>query len=300
MKNLSQKQLGSSRYPHSANLFKFTHMVLSHQKEGRVNNKDIGLILDFKPSDCSHWKRGTKNIKTVTDLNKIAEYLNVDNALIYDMASGEMGFEEACFEWMETQGILELPDILAEIPRRQLVASHKKILDFVNALHKQAQFSSPPLFLPEAMRYFPYISTQPTTLTDKLTRIHRVRSTHYRIQYKQGTLTPQARLSMAKDLARIVLDTERVRYPELGEYSENTIEYEKLLFASELLCPKFLLAKELPQLDHSLNLNSEISKLFWVPKYLANYQLRGLLHDKFIASKPYSSIESKSSDQSSS
>lgn len=289
MKPLSKRDTGPAnyKYPNSVNLFKFTRMVLSHQKEGRVNNKDIGLILNFKPSDCSHWKKGAKNVKAVTDLNQIADSLGVDNSLIYDMAAGELNYEEACFEWLETQNIIELPEILADIPRQHLVSSHKKILDFVDMLHKKASFTAPPLFLPEVIRFFPFISIQQADVYNALTRRDRVRS-RYRIRYKQGSLNPQTRLAIAKDLARILLEYERMRYPELGEYSENTIGYEMLLFTSELLCPKFMLHKELSDLDPKLNLITEVSKLFWVPKCLANYQLRGFLHEKFILGKTMS------------
>lgn len=274
------------KHPNSVNLFKFTHMVLSRQKERRISHKDIGQILNFKPSDCSHWKKGVKNIKAVHDLNKIAESLGVDNSLIYDLAAGELSYEEAIFEWLETQNILELPEMLAEIPRQQLVSSHKKILDFVSQLHKKANFTTPPLFLPEIIRFFPFISIQPADTLYTLTRRDRVRA-RYRIRYKQGNLNPQTRLAIAKDLARVLLEYERSRYPELDEYSESTIGYELLLFTSELLCPKFLLNQELSNINPKLNLITEISKLFWVPKCLANYQLRGLLHEKFIFGKTF-------------
>lgn len=296
---MKRDQVVKYKYPHSVNLFRFTHRVLAHQKDNRINNKEIGEILNYKPSDCSHWKRGFKNVKTVTDLNKIADYLEVDNGIIYDLSSGQMGLEEAYFEFLETQGILELPEILADIPRRKLLSSNKKVMDFVQKLHEQANFTSPPLYIPEIMRFFPYITIAQTEMHDRLTRVHRVRSTRYKIHYKTGNLTPQTRLSMAKDLARIVLDVERIRYPELGEHSESTIEYEKLLFTSELLCPKSLLHKELPNVNPKLNITNEISKIFWVPRCLANYQLRGVLHEKFVLAKqPKPTAEPKKTDAS--
>ena len=51
------------KYPHSANLFQFCRKVLDHKFGGiRVIDQDVGQILGFDPADCSHWKKGKKNI----------------------------------------------------------------------------------------------------------------------------------------------------------------------------------------------------------------------------------------------
>ncbi|MCY4380396.1 MAG: hypothetical protein OXC40_02350 [Proteobacteria bacterium] len=274
------------KYPNSVNLFKFVQRVMSFQRNERVHNKDIGEILDFKPSDCSHWKRGFKNVKSINDLNSIADYLEVEMSLVYDLATGRLGFEEAYFEYMETQNILDISEMVAKVPRRKLLTANKKVLAFVDKLQRDAKFTTPPLYLPEVLRFFPFVSIQQTDVLDKLTRILRVKSTNYKIQYKNGELSPQTRLAMTKDLARIVLDVERIRFPELGEFFDETIEYEKFLFTAELLCPRRLFSHEVSKVDPQLDLTTQLSKIFWAPKCLINHQLKALLHNMFVMTQP--------------
>ena len=35
------------------------------KKKHKLHDQEIGAILDFNPSDCSHWKKGEKNIKSI-------------------------------------------------------------------------------------------------------------------------------------------------------------------------------------------------------------------------------------------
>ena len=54
-----------SRYPNSAVLFQFCKQVLHIRYEHNVKviDQDVGAILGYDPADCSHWKKGKKNIK---------------------------------------------------------------------------------------------------------------------------------------------------------------------------------------------------------------------------------------------
>ena len=80
-----------AKYPHSANLFQFCRKVLDHKFGGiRVIDQDVGQILGFDPADCSHWKKGKKNIRSIQAMKSIADHLEVDEKLIVDVASGEI------------------------------------------------------------------------------------------------------------------------------------------------------------------------------------------------------------------
>ena len=59
------KKVIEVKFPNAIHLFKFCHRVLSNQKGSRINDQDVGNILGFNPSDCSHWKRGEKNVRSV-------------------------------------------------------------------------------------------------------------------------------------------------------------------------------------------------------------------------------------------
>ena len=41
------------------------------QRNGKVHDQEVGAILSFNPSDCSHWKRGEKHVKSVFALAKL-------------------------------------------------------------------------------------------------------------------------------------------------------------------------------------------------------------------------------------
>ena len=95
------KKTEENRYPHSATLFRFCKQALELRYEGNVKviDQDVGAILGYDPADCSHWKKGKKNIRALSTLRSIADHLSVDERLLIDIASGRMGLEEALFEY---------------------------------------------------------------------------------------------------------------------------------------------------------------------------------------------------------
>ena len=58
------KKIDEMRYTNSATLFKFCKYALALRYEGKVKvlDQDVGAILGYDPADCSHWKKGKKNI----------------------------------------------------------------------------------------------------------------------------------------------------------------------------------------------------------------------------------------------
>ncbi len=195
------KRSGAVKFPHSVQLFKFCQKVMMHQKGVKVRDQEVGAILNFNPSDCSHWKRGEKNVRSVFALAKLAEALSVETSLIHDITSGSADLDEAFFEYQEARSYRALkgqsqgatPDKIQEIRER--------VLGFVQQVQQEADFQTPPLYLPEVMRSFAFITTQPVEMLDKLSRILRVKAGQYCIQYKKGELKAQTRTSMVKDLA---------------------------------------------------------------------------------------------------
>src|SRR6185312_12282519 len=96
------KRSGAVKFPNSVQLFKFCQKVLMSQRGSKVHDQEVGSILNFNPSDCSHWKRGEKNVRSVFSLAKLAETLAVETTLIHDVASGAVGLDEAFYEWTES------------------------------------------------------------------------------------------------------------------------------------------------------------------------------------------------------
>src|SRR5690606_15140160 len=114
-------------------------------------------------------------------------------------------------------------------------------------------------------------------MMDKLSRILRVKPGQYSIQFRKGDLRPQTRMSMTKDLARIVFEGERGRFPELGDANRDLVPFEIMVFTAGLLVPKNLLLAEMAKLDSRRNVVSELAALFWVPKSLIGFQLQDIL-----------------------
>lgn len=271
------RRSGTAKFPNSVQLFKFCQKVMVHQKGSKVHDQEVGAILNFNPSDCSHWKRGEKNVKSVFSLAKLAEVLQVEISLIHDVASGAIVLEEAFFEYKESKIFKKIKNGTTVDQNKAVQQVRNTIDSFVNEYLQKADFSTPPLYLPEVMRFFSFVSTQPIDMMDKLSRILRVRPNQYLIQFSKGELKPQTRMSMTKDLARIIFEAERSQFPVLGPLNPELLDFEKMLFTASLLAPKSLILDELNKLDARRNVVSELATLFWVPKSLIGFQLQDIL-----------------------
>jgi hypothetical protein len=271
------KRSGTVKFPNSVQLFKFCQKVLMTQRGGKVHDQEVGAILSFNPSDCSHWKRGEKNVRSVFSLAKLAEALTIEPTLVHDVASGAVGLDEAFYEWQESNAFKTLVAKAVEAAPAEAAEARRRVEAFVAALHEQAEFSTPPLYVPEVMRFFAFVAMQPSEMMDKLSRILRVKPGQYCIQYRKGDLKAQTRMGMVKDLARIVFEGERDRFPELGAASPALVEYEETIFTAALLVPKAMMLAEMAKLDSRRNVVSELSSLFWVPKSLVCFQLSDIV-----------------------
>ena len=271
------KRSGAVKFPNSVQLFKFCHKVLMSQRGEKVHDQDVGSILSFNPSDCSHWKRGEKNVRSVFSLAKLSETLQVETMLVHDVASGAVGLDEAFYEWQESNNFRNVIAKANECDAATVAATRKRVESFVAELHAQAEFVTPPLYIPEVMRFFAFITTQPADMMDRLSRILRVKPGQYQIQYRKGDLKPPTRMGITKDLARILFQGERGRFPELGDTDARLLDYEEMIFTASLLVPKAALLAEMAKLDNRKNVVSELATLFWVPKSLIGFQLADIL-----------------------
>jgi hypothetical protein len=279
------KRSETVKFPNSIQLFKFCQKVLMHQRGNKkVNDQEIGNILEFNPSDCSHWKRGEKSVRSVFSLARLAETLKVEAALIHDVAAGAAGLDEAFFEYAESNNYRATLEKAREAGDDAMAAARQRVESYVAELHSQSQFTTAPLYLPEVLRYFPFVQMQPIEMIDRLSRVLRTKPGHYVINYRKGDLKAQTRMSVLKDLARIVFEAERGRFPALGAADEKLVGYEQLIFVANLLAPKNLLLDEMARIDSRRNLISELSALFWIPKSLLTFQLQQTIRQTTTAS----------------
>ena len=236
--------------------------------------------MNFNPSDCSHWKKGAKNIKSIFSLNQLAAHLHIEPTLLYDIASGLLTVNEAYYEHNESiKNTLLVKQIYQNLPANEIIDIHSKIDTFIQSLQKENKFSTTPLYLPEIFKCFPFINLQPVEMSDRLSRILRIKPGQYTIQFKKADLKPQTRLSIVKDLSKIIFEGERNQFPQLKESRQPQINYEKLIFTANLLIPKQNLRNEIININSSKNLLQELSMIFWAPKSLICFQLQSVLRN---------------------
>jgi hypothetical protein len=288
------KRSGAVKFPNAVQLFKFCHKVLMHQRGGKVHDQEVGSILEFNPSDCSHWKRGEKNVRSVFALAKLAAALKVETSLIHDVASGASGLDEAFLEYQEALAIKEAHTRTQALGDEAVRATRRRVEAFVAEIHTQSEFNTPPLYLPEVMRFFSFIATQPIEMIDRLSRILRVKPGQYAIHFRKGDLKAQTRMSIAKDLARIIFEGERGRFPELGPLNPDTLAFEQMVFVASLLAPKAMVLEEMGKLDARRNVVAELATLFWVPKLLISFQMQDILRtgERPVSVRPVEAVRS--------
>ena len=117
---------------------------MTDQRGNKVNDQEVGSILNFNPSDCSHWKRGEKNVKSVFALTTLAAALKVESGLIFDIASGAIDLDEAYFEYLESKSMATLREQVSGLIFK-FEAMKTRITDFVDQIHDQSEFVNAPL-----------------------------------------------------------------------------------------------------------------------------------------------------------
>ena len=90
-----------SKYPDSAALFQFCKeaMKLTLEDQVKIIDQDVGAILNYEPADCSHWKRGNKNINSILKLRALSNHFKIDERIPIGIVSGEMSLAEALYEF---------------------------------------------------------------------------------------------------------------------------------------------------------------------------------------------------------
>ena len=298
------KKEAELKYPYSANLFKFCRRVLDHKYGGiRVIDQDVGQILGFDPADCSHWKKGKKNIRSIQAMKNIAEHLGVDEKLVVDVASGEMSDIEAYFEFTG-YGSFDIDGKVLESAKKEYYRKHasswskEKEYDFkqffkvdetlikakVEEIHKTINFQESPLYLPEIVSLYPEINLKPQTDWSEEISIQPLQAywenNKFIVAYKSGLeLRPFMRFKIAKALATYFLPRKESHFEDLKPYVKHLFDVESNIFACHLLAPKALIQQEIKQIDVAKDLIVQLAEAFWVSKSFINLRLKEILQD---------------------
>ncbi len=298
------------KYPHSANLFQFCRKVLDHKFGGiRVIDQDVGQILGFDPADCSHWKKGKKNIRSIQAMKSIADHLGIDERLVVDVAAGELDDTEAFYEY-SGYGAFVVDSKVFESAKKDFFRRHSgqwtkdRELDFkdqftaneayidevVTAIHKKINFQEAPLYLPEVVAAYPDLILHPMAqgkesklLTEDPVLVT-VSEDKTHIAYIAGSeVRPYMRYRIAKGMAEYFLnDTISKSTQELTEYAHHMIDVQSNVFAAKLLVPLNILRKEMAQITPSKDVVSQLSDIFWVSKTFINRRLKDILQGNVV------------------
>lgn len=273
-----RKASEAQRFPQSAVLFKFCLRVLEARKtDGKVHDQDVGNILDYNPSDTSHWKRGKKAVRSIFALEALSRALDVDVELIEDVASGALDFDEAWFDFCESEEEARQSKLQSGLTYSRQRRDRQLVMEQVaqSVIHR-AGVTSVPVFLPELVNALPFIQLVQAEVTDRLARSNRVKPGQYVIRYRKGDLTSHIRCAIAREIARIILLSEREQFM-LPTRSEETATTEIIDLANALLVPSEILKSELAKVPARANMVQYLSDVFWVPKVVIRSRLVTLL-----------------------
>jgi hypothetical protein len=293
------KKTEENRYPNSATLFRFCKEALEIRYENNVKviDQDVGAILGYDPADCSHWKKGKKNIRSLGTLRTIADHLKIDERLLIDIASGKVSLDEAVFEfkgygafslrgrplenlkkeyfknplhWQKGSDQLQLSfDDLFDVNRAALAMSVQKLLEM-------GQFTEAPIYIPEVYRLVPNLRLlcDDTLLLPMQITTEEGLTT---VRYQQADMRPYVRFLLARELFKYLCRSANPIMAAFFESPEELLEIQANIFAGMLLVPAKMLKAEVETMQSSMDMVAQMADTFWVSKALMNQRLRDLL-----------------------
>ena len=296
------KKQAELKYPNSANLFKFCRRVLDHKYGGiRVIDQDVGQILGFDPADCSHWKKGKKNIRSIQAMKSIADHLGIDEHLVVDVASGEMTDMEAYWEYTG-YGTSKLDPKILEAAKKDFFRKNtgswsrskdKEFREFfridqeyirkkVDEIHKKIGFREAPLYFPEISSNYSDLQLRPEVgwsgpeEAAPLKYFHE--GTRFVIIFRSGSeLKPFMRYRVARALAAFFLPTRQIDSENMKVFGKHIQEIESNIFAAHMLAPEDLIRKECKGLPPSADMIAQLSEIFWVSRSFMSQRILDLL-----------------------
>lgn len=297
------KKIEANRYPNSATLFKFCKEALGIRYEGNVKviDQDVGAILGYDPADCSHWKKGKKNIRALATLRSIADHLNIDERLLIEIASGQIGLEEAVFEY-RGYGSTSLNGRQFETLKKEFfqnpgrwqsdgsVAAFEQLFDvnrpavlqMVEAVMTAGSFSEAPIYMPEVFQMYNnlnLVASEDQEEAIKTTVTEGENGPTTTVTFRGAEMRPYVRYLLARE---VFLNLVRVNHPLAVAFANSPAEVNDIranIFAGMLLVPGPMLRKEVEGIDSSLDIVSQLADTFWISKGLMNQRLRDYMEN---------------------
>ncbi len=297
------KKTAENRYPNSATLFKFCKEALEIRYDGNVKviDQDVGAILGYDPADCSHWKKGKKNIRALNTLRSIADHLNIDERLLIDIASGKIGLDEAVFEY-KGYGAFSLQGRHLESLKKEFfrnpgkwqqdgtVSTFEDLFDInraavsevANSIFSAGNFSEAPIYIPEVYQMYPSINIESDeTLTEAVAIESQGEGSELRrtIRFKGPEMRPYIRFLLAKELFKFLAHSRSQGMEAFTHIPNEVLDIQANIFAGMLLVPGKILKTEVEKIDGSIDLIAQLADTFWVSKSLINQRLRDYMEN---------------------
>ncbi len=293
------KKTEENRYPNAAVLFKFCKEALEMRYEGNVKviDQDVGAILGYDPADCSHWKKGKKNIRALATIRTIAEHLNVDDRLLIDITAGRVGYEEAVFEY-KGYGAFALAGKHLENLKKEYFRNPAKyesessgltfedlfdtnrpaVAEMVAKVLEKANIQEAPIYLPEIAKAYPCFVLEHNSELETSHQV--VKSTDGLVttfKYKTAESRPFMRYLMAKEFFKSLILSKNPVAEKFAKSPDEILDIQANMFVSMLLLPKNLLKHEVERIDSSFDIINQLAETFWVSKALMNQRLKDFL-----------------------
>ena len=292
------KKTAENLYPHSATLFRFCKEALEIHYNGNVKviDQDVGAILGYDPADCSHWKKGKKNIRALSTLRSLAEHLRVDEHLLVSIAAGKLSLQEAVFEFkgygdfnLRERSLENLKKEFFKNPSRWqsegnvrtfeevFNVDRRAVADIAKQVLQLGQFHESPIYVPEIFTLFPSIDLVMVTDLDEpfvVSRNGEGQAMSCTIRYREADMKPYVRFLLVKELFKFLCVSQHPITAGLKSAPQEVLNVQSNIFAGIILIPDYLLRQEVDNLDSTLDLVSQLTGTFWVSKALMNNRLR--------------------------
>lgn len=277
------KRIAENRYPHSATLFKFCKEALSLQYQDKVKviDQDVGAILSYDPADCSHWKKGKKNIRSLNIFKNLAEYLHMDEHLLVGISTGKVNLDEAVFEYkgygnFSLRRVLENEEKELEWDEKKILSERQNIINGANVLLERTGIEKTPVDLLKVLEALENVEhiVDPKL---KLDIISECANTPTGLQLIIKTREDMDRcfvkFLIAKEIFLFLCKTDHSYFVSLASISPVIMEIFSNIFAAAVLIPEKSLEEEVSKVDSSYDLIGQISEKFCVSRALANKRL---------------------------
>ncbi len=297
------KKIAENRYPHSATLFKFCKEALAIRYEGNVKviDQDVGAILGYDPADCSHWKKGKKNIRALSTLRAIADHLAIDDRLLIEIAAGKVGFDEAVFEF-RGYGSFGLTGRTSENLKKEFFKNparyqgdnskltFEELFDLdrpsvcksVDSIISTGKFEEAPIYIPEICNLFPNFSIiSDDTLTTGVDIKTEGQDANLRVtvRYTGSDMRPYLRFLVAKELFKYLVHSGSMHVANIRSCPDEVLDIRANIFAGLLLVPGKMLRKEVEKIDAAYDIVNQLAETFWVSKAMMNQRLRDYMEN---------------------